>query len=209
MQEKNTGDSAMTFNKQLIFGTTFIVLGLGFCTTSFLGNQSLKARETRFESILNDSVATRDNALRRKYNQLLEYNAAVSEALGGPRLVRELRQDTISLPPVPLPDTEIVDIVVDEVAKRLGPTVRFLWRTNDGDYVRVGIPLRQVRYLPDRNATEYAVVFRTEPATYSGMREVDFNNLTQADFQQLILGHVREAVIICPASRSAGSQELC
>ena len=199
----------MAFNKQLIFGSAFLALGLGFCATSFLGNQALKNREARFDTMLNDSVTRRDRALRRMYNELLEYNAGVSEAIGGPRLVRDLREDTVSLPPIPLPNNQAVDAIVDEVAKRLGPTLRFRWQTNDGDYVAVGIPLRKVRYLPDRNATLSTVVFRTEPASYREMRELDFKNLTQADFQQLILSHVREAVITCPENQSASNHQVC
>lgn len=186
-----------------ILATISLVLGLGFCTASWIGQQRLAADRENLNGLIDDSVSAYKQSLGEGVLRSIEYNASVNEVLGGMHHIRALRQDSTTLPSIPF-KREATEEVRKILQILLGDTVRFRWQTNSGDYVALAIPKGKVRLRYNRNSAERYAIFRIAPVRYRDLTDLDFTGLTQSDFQQLVDRHVDEVVLICPDVEEEG-----
>lgn len=180
-----------------ILATVFVVLGFGFCTSSWVGQQRLAADREKFRGLIDDSVSAYKEFVGAGVLRSIEYNASVNEVLGGMHHIRALRQDSTTLPSIPF-KRETTDEVRKVLQILLGETVRFRWQTNSGDYVALSVPKGKVRTRYNRNSPERYAIFSIAPVRYRDLTDLDFTSLTQSDFQGLVDRHVAEVVLICP-----------
>jgi hypothetical protein len=180
-----------------ILATISVVLGLGFFTSSWVGQQRLAADRANFRGLIDDSVSAYKESVGAGVLRSIEYNASVNEVLGGMHHIRALRQDSMTLPSIPF-KRETTEEVRKVLQILLGETVKFRWQTNSGDYVALAIPKGKVRLRYNRNSAERYAIFRIAPVRFRDLTDLDFSSLTQSDFQQLVDRHVDEVVLICP-----------